>query len=296
MNWFIWLDRMATSVHNSWVGKSMLIDWSTFFTFYWQDFNPNVPSRPSEWQSVTTSWETSYNLSWFQVGNEVCCWVFVFLNDSQTDSVYISWDMDFQKSYNGSTYYSAWWSDSSWGSVSKNSRFATYYYVGVDDDEIWLWETYYRFHVEWSSTDWNSWTINTPFTVSNLSFDDSLHKSWYFRVEWNYLCYTDWTWWSRGYKHKINYDTGYSWWSGDPWYVWIPSSNDNHIYYTSANGTVRRTHTSSSWYGYYWGNYAPSWAKSWMIWVSDGGYEDWYGYLCYVNSRGQLRRMWNWEP
>lgn len=287
---------MATSVHNSWVGKSMLIDESTFFTFYWQDFNPNVPSRPSEWQSVTTSWETSYNLSWFQVGNEVCCWVFVFLNDSQTDSVYISWDMDFQKSYNGSTYYSAWWSDSSWGSVSKNSRFATYYYVGVDDDEIWLWETYYRFHIEWSSTDWNSWTINIPFTVSNLSFDDSLHKSWYFRVEWNYLCYTDWTRWSRGYKHKINYDTGYSWWSGDPWYVWIPSSNDNHIYYTSANGTVRRTHVSSSWYGYYWGNYAPSWAKSWMIWVSDGGYEDWYGYLCYVNSRGQLRRMWNWEP
>lgn len=287
---------MATSVHNSWVGKSMLIDESTFFTFYWQDFNPNIPSRPSGWQSVTTSWETSYNLSWFQVGNEVCCWVFVFLNDSQTDSVYISWDMDFQKSYNGSTYYSAWWSDSSWGSVSKNSRFATYYYVGIDDDEIWLWETYYRFHIEWSSTDWNSWTINIPFTVSNLSFDDSLHKSWYFRVEWNYLCYTDWTRWSRGYKHKINYDTGYSWWSGNPWYVWIPSSNDNHIYYTSANGTVRRTHVSSSWYGYYWGNYAPSWAKSWMIWVSNWGYQDWYGYLCYVNSRGQLRRMWNWEP
>ena len=284
---------MATSVHNSWVGKSLIIDWSTFFTFYWQDFNPNLPSRPSSWSSVTTSWETSYNLSWFQVGNEVCCCVVVFLNDSQTDSVYMSWDMDFQKSYNGSTYYSAWWSDSSWRSVGANSRNAVYYYVGIDDDEIWLWETYYRFHIEWSSTDGSHDKIDIPFTVSNLSFDDSLHKSWYFRVESNYLCYTDWTRWSRGYKHKINYDTGYSWWSGDPWYVWIPSSNDNHIYYTSSNGTVRRTHISSSWYGW---SYSPSWAKPWMIWVSDWGYKDWYGYLCYVNSRGELRRIWNWEP
>ena len=284
---------MATSIHNSWVWKRLLIDWSTFFTFYWQDFNPNIPSFPSGWQSVTTSWETSYNLSWFQVGNEVCCCVFVFDNNSTTDSVYVSWDMDFQKSYNGSTYYSAWWDDSYGDSVGKNSRYAYYYYAGIDSDEIWIWETYYRFHIEWSSTDWSSWTINIPFTVSNLSFDDSLHKSWYFWVESNYLCYTDWTQWSRGYKHKINYDTGYTWWSGNPWYVWIPSSNDNHIYYTSSNGTVRRTHLSSPWYGW---SYSPSWANPWMIWVSNGDYTEWYGYLCYVNSRGELRRIWNWQP
>ena len=287
---------MATSVYYSWVGKSLIVNDDTFFTFYWQDFNPNVPDRPDTWyyDETRTTWETSYNLSWFQVGNEVCCCLFMFKNSS-SNNVYISRDLDFQKSYNGSTYYSAWWSESG-GFEAEKGVIAHYYYVGIDDDEIWLWETYYRFHIEWSSTDWNSWTINIPFTVSNLSFDDSLHKSWYFRVEWNYLCYTDWIRWSRGYKHKINYDTGYNWWSGNPWYVWIPSSNDNHIYYTSANGTVRRTHTSSSWYGYYWGNYAPSWAKSWMIWVSNWGYQDWYGYLCYVNSQWQLRRMWNWEP
>lgn len=293
---------MATSVFYTWVGKSLIVNGDTFFTFYWQDFNPNTPPSPSTWNKNTTyaSWETSYNLSWFQVGNEVCCGLFGFENNASS-SVYVSWDMYFQKSYNGSTYYNAGWDESRWADVAGSGRYFYYNYVGVDDDEIWIGANYYRFHIEWSSTDWSSWTINIPFTVSNLSFESGLHKSGYFRVEWNYLCYIDGTWWEMwnnwyGYKHKINYDTGYSWWSGDPWYVWIPSSNDNHIYYTSANGTVRRTHISSSWYGYYWSNYAPSWAKPWMIWVSDGDAEDWYGYLCYVNSQWQLRRMWNWEP
>lgn len=281
---------MATSVHNSWVGKSLIIDWSTFFTFYWQDFNPNVPSRPSHFDSVTTSWETSYNLSWFQVGNEVCCWVFVFDNDSLTDSVYISWDMEFQKSYNGSDYYPAWWSESSWGSASPNSRKAVYYYVGVDNDEIWIWETYYRFHIEWSSTDGSTGTINIPFRVSNLSFDDSLHPSWYLWVEWNYLCYTDGTHNSRWYKHKINYDTGYSWWSGEPWYIWVGSWTTWRIYYTDAYWVVRRTHLADQWYG------SRRYGSSWYIYVSNGNYTEWYWYLCFVDGNGELRRLWNWVP
>lgn len=285
---------MATTVNYSWVGKSLIIDWSTFFTFYGQDFNPNIPSFPSGWNSVTTSWETSYNLSWFQVGNEVCCWAFVFSNNSSTDSISLSRTMDFQKSGNGWTYYSAWWTESGSGSTAPGTLFARYYYAGIDDDEIWLGETYYRFHIERTSSDGSSGTINIPFTISNLDFDDNLHTAGYLWIEWNYLCYIDWTRNGSGYKHKINYDIWYNWWSGTPWYLWIPSSSgDNHIYYTSAWGTVRRTHISSSWY---WGNYAPAWAKTWMIWVSDGDYTEWYWYLCYVNWAWQLRRMWNWTP
>lgn len=285
---------MSTTVHYSWVGESIIIDGDTFYTFYGKDFNPNVPSFPSSWSTATTSWETSYNLSWFQVGNEVCAGLFVFDNNSLNNSVYISWDMEFQLYVWWSWYFpSDWWSDSRWAEASPNSWYAYYYYAGIDSDEIRPWTTQYRFHIEWSSDDWSSGTINIPFSVSNLSFDTSLHDSWYFWVEWDNLCYTDWTRWNSWYKHKINYDTGYNWWSGDPWYVWIPSANDNHIYYTASNGTVRRTHVSSQWYGW---NYAPSWAKHWNIWVSDGNYEDGYGYLCYVNNVGELRRMWNWAP
>ena len=287
---------MATSEYYSWIGKSLIVNGDTFFTFYGKDVDANRPPLPSPRTPSTTyaSWETSYNLSWFQPCNEVWCCALMFKNWGSS-SVTLSFDLDFQKSGDGITYYSAWWAQHVSFSISANAIRLWYNSVGVDYDEIRIWETYYRFHITWTSTDWSSWTINLPFTVSNLSFDDSKHNSWYLWVEWNYLCYTDAIFVTSWYKHKINYDTGYNWWSGDPWYVWIPSSNDNHIYYTSADGTVRRTHISSSWYGYYSGNYAPSWAKSWMIWTSNGDV-GWYGYLCYVNSQWQLRRMWNWEP
>lgn len=282
---------MATSVFYTWTWESLIVNWSTLFTFYGKDFNPNIPTAPSTWDKNTTyaSWETSFNLTWFAVGNEVCCGLFGFENNAE-DNVYVSWDMYFQKSYNGSTYYNAGWDESRWADVAGNGRYFYYYYVGIDDDEIWLWETYYRFHIEWSSTDWSSWTINIPFTVSNLSFDDSLHKSWYLRVEWNYLCYTDWIQWSRGYKHKINYDTGYSWWSGEPWYIWVGSWTTWRIYYTDAYWIVRRTHLADTRYG--WSRY---WSP-WYIYVSDGNETEWYWYLCFVDGNWELRRLWNWVP
>lgn len=284
---------MATTEFYSWVGKSLIVDGSTFFTFYGQDFNPNVPSLPSSWDINTTyaSWETSYNLNWFSVGNEVCCGAFILSNDDPNNSVYASWDMYFEKSYDGVNYHSAWWGDSSWLEIPADKSLLQYYYVWVDEDEIWIWETYYRFHIERSSTDGSGDYIDIPFTISNLSFDDSLHKSGYLWVEWRYLCYTDATQWSSWYKHKINYDSGYSGGSWDAGYIWIPDGEPGLIYYTDAYGTVRRTHFASSWY---WGS--RSWTK-WYIYVSNWTTPaNWYGYLCFVDGMGKLMRMWNGEP
>lgn len=286
---------MATSVLYSWTWKSLIVDWSTLFTFYGKDFNPNVPT-PSEWTKENTyaSWETSFDLTWFAVGNEVCCCLFWFENNAE-DNVYVSWDMYFQKSYNGSTYYYAGWSDSRWATVLRNWRYYYYYYAWIDDDEIWIWETYYRFHIEWSSTDGSTGTINIPFRVSNLSFDDSLHPSWYLWVEWGYLCYTDGTWFEMWnpwywYKHRIKYDTGYDWWRWDPWYIWVGSWTTWRIYYTDAYWVVRRTHLADQWYG------SRRYGTSWYIYVSDGDTQDGYWYLCFVDGNGELRRLWNWVP
>lgn len=282
---------MSTTVRYAWIWKSLIVNDSTFYTFYGKDFNPNVPQRPSSWYAsgVRGTGETSYNLSWFGVGNEVCCCVFLFHNNDENNQVYISWDMDFQKSYDGVNYYSAGWEEQNGYYLNWWYYGSRYYYVWIDNDEIWLWETYYRFHIEWSSTDWSSDTINLPFIVSNLSFDDSLHGSWYLWVEWNYLCYTDATRWTEWYKHKINYDS-YTWWSGDPWYIRIPENTSWYIYYTDSSGRVRRTHFADEWYGWvrYW--------SPWHIYVSDGDYTEWYGYLCFVDGNSQLRRIWNWVP
>lgn len=285
---------MATSVYYSSVGKSLLDNWSTFFTFYWKDFNPNVPTWTATSQNeMTTSWETSYNLSWFQVGNEVCCCLFWFDN-AGASNVYVSWDMDFQHKI-WSQWYSAWWSESNWADVMNNGWYMHYYYAWIDDDEIRPWYSDYRFHIEWSSTDGSTGTINIPFSISNLSFDDSLHTSGYLWIEWTHLCYTDATHNSQWYKHKINYDSNYSWWSWSPGYirVWDSSSADKYIYYTDANWTVRRTYYSNAWYGW---SYSPSWAKKWNIRVSDWDYTEWYWYLCFVDRTWELRRICNWTP
>lgn len=285
---------MATSVYYQWCWKSLINAWSTFFTFYWKDFNPNVPSRPSNSKNdMVTSWETSYNLSWFQVGNEVCCCLFWFENTGSSN-VDVSWHMYFEHKI-WSQWYRDWmWDESNWAEVLNNGWYMHYYYAWIDDDEIRPWYTDYRFYIEWSSSDGSHDKIEIPFSVSNLSFDISLHNAGYLRVEWNYLCYTDGTRGTQWYKHKINYDTGYNWWSGDPWYLWINTTTwDKYLYYTDSSGTVRRTHYSSAWY---WWSWSPSWAVKWNIRVSNGNYQEGYWYLCFVDNSWEVRRIWNWTP
>lgn len=284
---------MATTLKSSSLWKKLKIDGSTIFDFFWADFNPNVPDAPSDWDTVSTSWESSFDLSWFAVWNEVCVWTFVLENTSSSNTITISWDMYFQINTWWWWYHPSWyWSDSSSWEAVPNSLYYVYYYVWIDEDEIRPWIEEYRFHIEWSSSDGSTWEVNLPFTVSNLSFDTSLHDSWYLWIEWTHLCYTDWLYGSKWYKHTINYDDWYSWWSGDAWYIWVPSGTTWFIYYTDAYWTVRRTYMADEWYGW---NYYP-WAEEWYMYVSDGDYTEWYWYLCFIDGNWELRRIMNWKP
>ena len=273
--------------HKTW--KGIEIDGDTFFTFYGQDFNPNMPNIWGWWTTFAASDETtSFNLTWFQPWNEVGCLVLTF--DITGDcSLYIEYE--FQQYI--------WWWQTSWAYSDTYYVWApqacSYLYFGVDYDEIWDNTNQYRIVVnrECSDGTWENWIINN-FTVSNLSIDSGYHNSWYLWIEWNNLCYTDAIFWSMWFKHKINYDTWYNWWSGDPWYIWIPSWTTWRIYYTDAYGTVRRTHLASEWYGWSW---SPSSAKTGRIRVSNGREaEDGYWYLCFVDGNGEIRRLWNGVP
>lgn len=275
-----------SSLSYSKVWKWIAIDWSAFFTFYWKDFNPTVPAIPSGRNSATAYNETSsFNLSWFQPWHEVGCYV---------------WNVDC--TVNGSLYveaslqaYRGWW-DTMWGydwsfSASSWSVFMWYMYFWIDYDEIWDYATQYRILTNWSlGSDSGSW-ITTPFSISGLNIDSTLHTSGYLRVEWANLCYTDASYsHNRGYKHTIAYDSWYTWWSGEAWHIRLwTSSADKYIYYTDANWTVRRTYYSDA--RYWWTSYANN---PWYIRVSDGDTEDGYAHLCFVDSTWQKRRLLNW--
>lgn len=275
----------------SWVGKSALDDWSTIYTFFWKDFNPinNSDFRSMVHWDLRSSWETSYNLSWFQVWTEVCIATFE-VKAQWLEGIDLTIDMYFQK-YK-SWWQNAWWVDTMyWTPWGSTSWYVFYYYVWVDDDEIWTDATQYRFFVEIT---WGGYThdIFVPFTISNLSFDTSTHPSWYLWVQWLNLCYTDDYYWS-GYKHIINYDSWYNWGSGTKWYIRLPNtSTDDHIYYVDAYWTVRRTWPSQKWYDD-GDNYAWT-SKKWYIRICPSfSMRDWGGHLCYVNSAWYKRRITN---
>lgn len=280
------------------IGKWITVDGSVLHNYYWDDFNPTNPTRPSSWSSVWTSWTTSdFNLSWFQPWNEVWCharqldlsshyswtlyWEFLRYNWWWVNSWTLSWYID-------------WWPDVYWW---------WYCYFWVDDDEIRPWYSKYKVHVYWlSDIDFYS----PEFTVSNLSIDSTLHDAWYMRVEWSYLCYTDWTWWELGnynqwYKHKIKYDSNFSEyvWTDYSWMIWLQTDVIRRIYYVDQYWYKRRTYEAQNWYNY------PSW--QWRsVWSTYKGkircpwnYDDasdWYWHLCFVNQNWYLMRILNWNP
>lgn len=281
---------------NTW--KTLYAEWQSY-TIFWRDFNPrqsDIPDPPlDDKTSRTTSGETSFNLSWFQNGNEVCFWVIVLDFDGFEEWDIARLDMIFQK-YDGG-WQNAWWTY--WWDielVSDDCWTAYWNYVGIDSDEIWTGATRYRFLYQ---VECNGVYEEFPkeFTISNLSFDDSLHPAWYLWVDGANLNYIDGTNSSSWYKHIINQDTSYSAsfvWASKAWYIWLPSStSDDHIYYIDENWYKRRTAASQtrfeSWDSYAWTS------KAWYMWVSDHPRaEYWYAHLCYVNKGWYKRRICNW--
>lgn len=276
-----------TVVYNN-IWKWVAIDWSTMQTFYGDDFNPTQFDRPDSRTTITATNETtSFDLVNFQQWHEVWCAV----TQIEFDSDY-SWYLwgDFER-YSGGWWDYDWYY---WWNIDSASWQWFYMYFWVDDDEIRPWYTKYRIH--YNSADWVIDFYSPEFTVSNLSFDNSLHDSWYMRVEWSHLCYTDGTHWSRWYKHIIAYDGSYSSsvWSSNAWHIWLDEWDNLRIYYVDRNGYRRRTYSSDS---RYWWNRNVWSSNKWYMWSSDGSDAiDGYWHLCFVAPNWSKRRILNWPP
>lgn len=276
---------MGYTVTYNKIWKWVMIDWSTMQTFYWEDFNPSPFDRPVSFTTVTAkNVTTSFDLVNFQHWHEVWCGVIQL--DFDADYEGYLWG-DFER-YDGSRSYD-WYT---WWDVGPGWSFGAYIYFWVDDDEVRPWYTKYRIH--YNSVDWVIDFYSPEFTVSNLSFDDSLHRAWFMRVEWSHLCYTDGTHWTRWYKHIIAYDGSYSTsvWSDNKWYIWLDSWDNTRIYYVDKNWYRRRTYSSNAWYG--WNTNVWS-GNRWYMRVSDwDDSSDWYGHLCFVAPNWSKRRILNW--
>lgn len=271
--------------HSVW--KWISLDGSLFFNFYGKDFNPTVPSFPSWSTAAAYAATSSFNLTWFQPWHEVWCYVWLFNTDGATGTLYIESSLQAYRSWGRSTMWSYDWSWQTDGS----STYMWYMYFWVDYDEIWDYATQYRIVTNRElGSYWENGIINN-FTVSNLSIDSTRHPAWYLWVEWTHLCYTDASYSStRWYKHTISYDEWYSWWSGDPWYIWLPNtSSDKSIHYIDAYGTERRTYQSDA--RYWWTSYA---GTSWYMRVPTGDANYGYAHLCFIDYSWQKRRILNW--
>ena len=285
-------------IYYSWCWKSLKYNGSTAYTIFWQDFNPpysDIPDYPDDRDidTVRCSWETSYDLSQFQMWNEVCFSSFLIRSYDLSWTYNIS--MRFQK-YIWWSYQDAGRTDNFTISMWTYEIYQPRWYVWVDYDEIRNDATQYQWLFNVSCWSWSSWDITVPFTISWLYFDDVKHTPWYIRVQWTNLCYIDASWTStRWLKHIINYDSSYSptyVWTDSKWYVWIPDDiTDNHIYYVDNNWYIRRTWKTQARLNededYVWSNYA------WKIRVSNWN-DSWYAHLCYITKNWYKRRIINW--
>lgn len=284
------------------------IYWSWIYPVYWKMFQPYdwddiMPGPGWSWDDIYTIDETtSFDVSWFQQGNEVYGWIILISNQSTSTTshyatMYLDQKINWQWRNPWTSNYDLWsftieWKDSEY-------TYATWFWFWgwIDTDEIWSWITEYRLRLYADST-----LLDTIyFSAYWFDFDTTVCNAWYMRVEWANICYVPpcyYSWSSTTwYKHRIQYDTWYSWatWQ-TPWMIRVPNdSSDWHIYYTTANWVVRRTKetyprvpttTVSS-------------SKRWHIWMTpstpSSTEETWYNYICYVDYWWRKRRLWPWD-
>ena len=279
--------------------KSLVVNWSVVQTAYGKTFN-REPAYSGwwNWSNWTCSWETSFDLTNFQIGNEVLCFSINLRAGSTANWKKLTVSCQVQKSKN-----SEWVSDWMWrlersDTVNSWYTYAYSWYMGIDKDEIWNDATSYRLKWNWECTNGDTGFTYSFFDISNLSIDTTICPAWALWVEWNHLCYTDnileEIWYNGyGYKHKIWYQSWYSSyvWTDKSWMIWIQDSGSyaDRIHYVDSSWYHRATDLPLWWY--WW--YATAPWKQWYLWVWAYNADYWYWYLCFVDSSWVKHRIMN---
>ena len=286
---------MANAViYYNWIGKDVMDGSSVYYTVYGNMLWQTLPSV--SWITYTDlrmSWETSYDLYWFQPWHTVLWYVVTLASNSDSWTYEVKAYLQY-KSW--SSRYSTWDAVTYTWTTSTNQVRKWFRQIWIKSNNIRPsnWDTY-RIYTTWKVWSYTGTDKIENFTVSNLYIDDTVYTPWNMTISWTNIVYTD-TFWA---KHIVAYDGNYSWshvWTDHSWFIRLDPYTARRLYYVDQFWYVRRTYEASNWRDYtswqwrnVWSDYKGS-LRSW--WPND----TWQRYLCFVNNSWYAMRLMNWNP
>ena len=283
-------------MYYNWLGKEVLNDWSTYYEVYGNmmgQTDPNVSSI--SYTKLRMSWESSYDLQWFQPWHTVLWYVAILASNQDSWSYNVTAYLQYN---DGWTWRSTWiYTPRSW-TTSTNQVRKFFWQIGIKNNEIWttFWNQY-RLYTKWYVWSYTWTDVIKNFTVSNMYFDDTIYSNpWTITVNWTNLVFVDIYW----AKHIIAYDGNYSWWrpwTNYSWFIRLDPWTARRLYYVDEYWYVRRTYEASNWRNYTsWQWRQVSSSYRWSVWTWSSSDNSAARYLCFVNNSWYMMRLMNWNP
>lgn len=287
---------MANAVlYYNWIGKDVMNSSDVFYTVYgnmlWQTL-PNVWSIT--YTALRMSWETTYDLQWFQPWHTVLWYVVTVASNADSWSYNVSAYLQ----YNDSWTWRSTWDAVTWSWTTSTYQVRKWFWqiwIKSNDIRPTFWDTY-RIYTTWSVWSYTGTDKVNNFTVSNMYIDDTVYTPWSMTVSWTNLVFTDIYW----AKHIVAYDGNYSWsrpWTDHSWFIRLDPRTARRLYYVDEYWYVRRTYEASNWRDYTsWQWRSVSSDYKWSIWTWSSSDVSAQRYLCFVNNSWYMMRLMNWNP
>lgn len=290
---------MANAVlYYSWIGNDVKNGSDVLYTVYGNMIGDTLPNIASvSYTNFRMSWETSYDLWWFQPRHAVLWFVAILVSNADSGSFQVHPYLQYYDS-------GSWMWRSTWGHVDTWKWTTSTYQARKRLWTIWIsWNnirpsfwTQYRIYTTWYVWSYTGTDKVNSFTVTNLNVDDTIYHPWSMTVNGTNLVYVDTFW----YKHIIAYDGNYSWsrpWTDHSWFIRLDPRTARRLYYVDEYWYVRRTYEASNWYNYtdwQWRNVGSSYR--WYVWTWNASDVSAQRYLCFVNNSWYAMRLMNWNP
>jgi len=273
-----------TITNNVAKGFSNKTSW-TKMTWFWTSFNMPVTnifdnnSSYSETEGMLNSiwWATSFDLSWFQNGWEICAvstvitvhwpyawWIIpirqVWKNPAWTN-YFINWDYSFNCPYLADAIA---WSSSQ---IASNTWLASW--------EVYTSGTYKVYWIaDWW---WFSQNTETSISMTNVPSIVESYTPWMIWVEWNDLRWTS----ANSHIHTRNWVSYWSVWTQYNWKIWIDWSNVFWVWWWTKYGAPYNFRQFASAFSNWPSPTVVSWQTPWMFWM-DSNF--WYEHIGYIAS------------
>jgi hypothetical protein len=268
------------------------VSW-TKMTWWKTSFNMPVPNifDNNTWYTETTwmltaTWEaTSFDLTWFDVGWEICC----------LSSVYtIYWDFAW-----GTVNCKQEWKNPSWTVIWTQNRDVLFPALAAGAWSSYqlaynIWVASWEINAAWdfsvvSTASWAiSWSDTDTITFSNVPSTATTYTPWYLWIEWNDLRFVSANW----NLHTITwYEIANP--SATAWYLWNYSNN---TYWTGTSWKVYTWQYAFKQFASAFSNWPSpwtvSWATAWYTWI-DSNF--WYEHIWYIATDWYKYILMSWE-